>query len=301
VSLFVSSTSRLTEPSRSVISPLESPPTSPVTTSSTSSRPLTRTDIIRRKIDDLEAKLGATQSQLDSELRFVRNIAILKPFQATARAKLLNPVQAISRKIQTLRLEAARLECHRSVLQRDLDCEMRSLDQMQSVALEAAKRSLDRGSPAIPRMTISVHEGDTRSKTLSAGTFSRSWSNCSTTDSFRSAMEYPEEHSSSALSVSYPQLLDSPRPSLTLSSPIPPRTSNDSRSSFFEGSTSLPSSTGGSPREPSPSFSSGHDDTVEEAEAWDRTRCAQRVSLVRVPSTLSFNPRRDGAPNLIYH
>lgn len=259
-----------------------------MTASSTaSSRPPTRSGIVRRKVDELYAKLAATQSELANDLRIVRNIAILKPFQGVTRARLLPPVQSVARKVMSLRLDVARLNCHLSVLQRDLESEHRSLDEMQSIALQAAKQSLDREPRQIPRMTISRHGSDEQTtEILSTKSFARSWSNSSMAESFQSALEYPTddmEMEVTSPSVAASQLLDSPNLLLSSSS-TPYPTSNDSTVSVLQISASYSSSTG------SRKGTTLADEPTEEAEVWNKTRCAQRVSLIRVPSTLSFSP-----------
>lgn len=266
-------------------------PKTPLSASSVSSRRLTRSraGVILQKIDELQSKLDSTRSELDQDLRMVRNIAILKPFQRATRARLLHPVQHVARKIMLLRLEVMRLECHLSVLQRDLESEDRSLHQMQSVALEAAKQSLDRRSDRIPRMTISRPGTGEAADMLPSKAFSRSWSNSSTSESFRSALEYPEELDAS-LALTPSELFDPPSSNLSpCSTPYP--ASNESRSSVLERSASYSSSTGGSHKESTRTV----DELTEVAEPWNKTRCAQRVSLIRVPSTISFaHPRTDG-------
>lgn len=266
----------------------ESPPVTPMTASSTaSSRHPARAGIVRRKIDEIQIKLAATQSELGNDLRIVRNIAILKPFQRATRARLLQPVQSVARKVMSLRLEVARLNCHLSVLRRDLDSEHRCLDEMQNAALEAAKQSLDRETRQIPRMTISRHDSfDQATEIRSPKSFTRSWSNSSMAESFQSALEYPTddvEVEATSPSLSPSHLLDSPNLLLSYSS-TPYPTSNDSTVSVLQMSTSYSSSTGGMGKN-----MASNDEPTEEAEAWNKTRCAQRVSLIRVPSTLSFS------------
>ena len=262
--------------------------------SSAPSRPTTRSGIVRRKIADLREKLATAQLELENDLRVVRNIAILKPFQRVARARLLQPVQNVAQKVASLRLEVARLNCHISVLQWDLESEHRSLEEMQSVALEAAKKSLDRRPPQIPRMTLSRHDPDSHATgAVSPKSFTRSWSNSSIADSFRSALEYPMEETemeTALASLPPSQLFDSPGSPLSSSStPLP--ASNESTTSVLQRSTSF-SSSPGQPRNLSISTADA-DEPAEVAEVWNKTRCAQRVSLIRVPSTLSFSPAPD--------
>ncbi|KAJ3544942.1 hypothetical protein NMY22_g2621 [Coprinellus aureogranulatus] len=265
-----------------------SPPSTPLSALGTASpRGSTRASIVRTKIDELQAKLGATQIELWNDLRIVRNIAILKPFQRVTRARLLQPVQNVARRIMSLRLEVARLDCHLSVLQSDLELEIQSLEEMQLIALEVAKRSLDRETHPVPRMTISrapSKPDEQATEIHPPRALSRSWSSSSIADSFKSALDYPEQDLDVDTTSSCLEPSHNVDPTLPLSSsPATYPTSNYSTNSVLRSSPSCASSAGELRKDTS--FIS---EPQEEAEVWNRTRCAQRVSLIRVPSTLSF-------------
>lgn len=262
----------------------DAPPQTPSTPLNTTSfRPPSRTGVVQNKIEELRSRLAAARSQLDDDLRLVRNIAILKPFQKAARSRLLQPIQGVARKVALLRLEVMRYRCHIMVLTQDLESESRSMHQMQSIALEAAKQSLDRGADSIPRMTISTPGHDL---ICPQSPFAGSWSNSSECESFKSAVEDPEvpelDDTPPASSLALSQISDSR--SCTMFPSATHWTASSASRSSVERSASCSSSKGGSPQ----ISDSPRDDLAEEAEAWNMTRCAQRVSLIRVPSTLAF-------------
>jgi hypothetical protein len=118
-----------------------SSPTSP-TASLVSGFP-SRSAVVRGKIRELGDKLMAAQTQLDADMRFVRNIAILTPFQRTTRERLEASVQGIAKRITSIRFEIARLTCHREVLASDLRAAEQDWWRTKDIALRAATRALD--------------------------------------------------------------------------------------------------------------------------------------------------------------
>lgn len=272
-----------------------------------------RSHVIQSKIKDLESRITAAQSQLDSQMRFIRNVATLTPFQRSTRDRLLVAVQGTSRRIMQVRLDIAKLTCHRDVLSKDLAAEGRDWQQAKRIALKAATETLQsqRHEIGIPRMTISYHELD-NTRTSSALTSGRPSSHTpeSTGDSFHSALDFGPEWPSSDDIASSSFLSASHQYDST-----PKRRNSDSsrRYSFPDTHVEIPQrirsgtpsspghvSDGGSPRTSDEMRT--HErfytarETPEEAEEWNKTRCAQRVSLVRVPSGfLTRFDRRDAA------
>ncbi|EDR15667.1 sec7 domain belongs to guanine nucleotide exchange factors [Laccaria bicolor S238N-H82] len=263
----------------------------------------TRSDVIQFKIQELESRISASQSQLDSDMRCIRNIAILTPFQSATRAKLLVTVQGMAKRITQLRMSLAQLVCHHAVLSNDLVAENRSLSHSRELALHAARKTLQRQqSKDIPQMTLSLHDQYPLLRLPSSESLENSASRrpeSSVCDSFHSAIDFgPDWPSSEELLSS--NFLDTPR---VFGSPKPPPSS----SSFY--SQSAPSSfSHGQPAlcERSSSFDTNEtqvDDGQtsfyitrednEEAEAWNETRCAKRVSLVQVPSNIHISREYD--------
>ncbi|TFK30578.1 hypothetical protein FA15DRAFT_662569 [Coprinopsis marcescibilis] len=265
-------------------------------------RTLSRTDIIKQKVQELKKRQQEVQSQLDSETRFLRNVAILRPLQKATRNKLLSAVQAFvgSRRLTPLRIDSQRLACHIFVLIEDLEAEAKSLGAMKNEALNVAKQALEhRRHLAIPRMTISVPESDGFAEVVTPShRVSRSWSNSSVAESFHSALDFgsewlPDDGDNTSTSISHTPspFLDSPRPS-TSSSPsgvIQMGYRNGTHEQF-----SFSSLTGATHKEFVPQITAfGKEEEPEEAEPWNKTRAAKRVSLIRVPSSVTFTaPKR---------
>ncbi|KAJ7630641.1 hypothetical protein FB45DRAFT_916156 [Roridomyces roridus] len=244
-----------------------------------------RSHIIQSKVRDLDGRISAAQSQLDSDLRFVRNIGTLTPFQRATRERLHVAVQAIAKRITQVRIEMTKLLCHRHVLWNDSQAESRDWSEANRVALQAATETLQiRG----PRMTVSDLGGSSAEQDTQRSPGNKRSSSShrpdSTCDSFHSALEFSEDTISSDF----------------LSASIRVDTSSSPSSSTSTQSLPIPDS---SPSlNPGSSSSTSHErfftalENPEPAEEWDQTRCAQRVSLVRVPSDIRLSTTRFTTP-----
>ena len=98
-----------------------------------------RSQIIKSKVRDLESRISARQTQLDTDLRFVRNVAVLTPFQRATRDRLQNAVQTAARRVMQVRLEMEKLTCHRDVLSKDLCAEERDWHRTKKMALKIGR------------------------------------------------------------------------------------------------------------------------------------------------------------------
>ncbi|KAJ7597187.1 hypothetical protein C8J56DRAFT_311089 [Mycena floridula] len=241
----------------------DSTPPSPLLSSqSTASTSSSRSHAIQGKIRDLQVSMTEVQSRLDTELRLVRNIAILTPFQRSTRDRLLAVVQRIAKHVQQARLDIVKLTCHRDVLVKDLEAEGRHWHISKKIALKAATQTLEsqRKFISVPRITVppldpSGHRPEpTRESFHSALEFGPEWSN----DSDWQISESPIHIASSSM--------------VSLPGASSPRSSDELR--MHE------------------KFYTAHESMMDEqAEDWHKTRCAQRVSLVRMPSRFLGMPR----------
>lgn len=238
----------------------------------------TRTHDIRSKLKELDSKISSLQLQEESDMRLLRNVAILTPFQRATRERLRAVVLQTSRGIQTARLELAMRLCHREVLGNDLVAQEQEWCRTKKIALKAATDTLhNRSEPSISRMRpprMDEPATDTprglhhrRDSSLPPGS--------STTESFHSALDF-------SYSVGTP--VDVSRKDRTpTDSPSTPSPAQEI------DRTSPPES------EPSHDrFCTAVEGLDEEAEEWNKTRAAKRVSLVRMPSTLNVPLGRQG-------
>ncbi|KAF8078454.1 hypothetical protein FPV67DRAFT_1557780 [Lyophyllum atratum] len=267
-------------------------PSSATSAPSESSRLPSRAQIIQSKIEDIDSRIIAVQSQLDANMRFVRNIGNLTPFQKSTRDRLTAAVQNVAQRVVQVRLEITKLSCHRNVLANDLASEGRSWHRAKVIALRAATETLQSRHPITREPSFTSYHLDP------SPTHRPESSIC---ESFHSAMEFgpdwlPFEGASSSF-LGTGHLSDSPSPSRSPS--LNSHSLRDGRAESPRQSSILSSNfqrQAESPRTSSDvlsheKFYTALENPEEEAEEWDQTRCAQRVSLVRVPSDVQLKPR----------
>lgn len=284
-------------------------PVSPGGVSENSGFP-SRSQIVRGKIRDLESKISATESQLEADMRFVRNIAVLVPFQRYTRERLEAAVQGMAQRVTQVRLDMARLVCHRDVLANDLAMEAQEWRRTKQIALLVAMETLKSElGQSVPTMTISSAEepetGRASSSLLhgSAEELSLRRRASSLTGSFYSAVEEAMERSAGS-STENPiwrasqELLDTSR--VTELSLTPGTEEGHSAGYPFppvDGDVGSPERTHGGGHQ---KFYTALEAPEEQAEDWNKTRAAKRVSLVKLPSDLrisTFFGRQKRAPD----
>ncbi|KIM48047.1 hypothetical protein M413DRAFT_219231 [Hebeloma cylindrosporum] len=269
----------------------ESPPLSPNSFDSKFSRLPSRSHIIQAKIHDLDSKIMASQTQLDSDVRCVRNIAILTPFQKSTRSKLFSAVQGMAKRVALLRLELEKRKCYRTVLLSDLTSEGRTWHRSKQVALRAAKETLQiRRAHTIPAMTLSLlNDPPSSTDSQFPNTPSSQGRKSSISGSFHSAIDFGLDwHSTDDTNFlttrceSTTRSFSASTPSLQIS-----RHERDGPENLRR-SISVTSSANHIRSEPSKVYESDNvsQSDEEQAEEWNRTRCAHRVSLIRVPSDI---------------
>jgi hypothetical protein len=256
-------------------------------------RMTTRAEVVISKVKDLESKVNATQLQLQNELRIARNFAVLAPFQQTTRTRIRLAVEALARRVQMVRMDVAKMACHRDVLAADLVAEEEEREQLRTIALEAANEQL---LLSVPRMTLSVHY-DVPEETERRPSPAGSDTSASPAWSFRSATDYPDPTDDPTLVASKRDTsLTTPEAEAEQLSPSLPRKSEASlqpRPSFAASSRSglsqVSSNGDVNGQSAEQASGSGHGTVVteeeaeEQAEVWHATRAGRRVSLVELP------------------
>ncbi|CCM00934.1 uncharacterized protein FIBRA_02981 [Fibroporia radiculosa] len=302
-------------PQSSVMSP--SSPTSPKSELHQHSRRPSRSDIIRSKIHDLEERISLIRTQLDTDMRFVRNLAVLTPFQRSTRDRVQLAVQGAAKRIMQMRLEMEKLVCYRDVLSDDLLAEERDWAQTKRIAMRAATDQLalsrqhtqTRPEPQttwrldgleVPLSTSPKSIPRTTSMSMSTVGHDSSLGD----ESFHSAVSSVEWHDLSPGSAAFldsrgldeAHAFESPRtsPVIELSSapkgefPFPDVAGRgQARPLVAQASTdSTRSSANHDDEGGHEKFFTAAETTEEQAEEWDKTRAAKRVSLVRLPPDL---------------
>ncbi|PFH54626.1 hypothetical protein AMATHDRAFT_177 [Amanita thiersii Skay4041] len=244
-----------------------------------------RTLVVQSKVDELQKQIAIIQTQLDVDLRLVRNIARLTPFQKITRDRLQAALRDIAKRVSQFRLDLSKLHCYCDTLSRDLNSEMRSWGEAKKVALRAAKETImsythEKGFPS-PSAKLNGLYHPLPTRRISHG--STSSGHTSSSASFHSAIDFGLD-SLALRERSFLEPIDD--------SKFSPAMGRHDKG-FIQVSTAADDQTAllgvsASGRRQKLKMSQPILQHVEEAEVWDKTRCAQRVSLVRLPSDLQL-------------
>jgi len=238
-----------------------------------------RSQIVMKKIRELDTKITALQLRLDSDERHARNIAILTPFRKTTRSKLLTVVQNLAKPLMRMRLEMERLQCYRAVLLGDLVSESRLRIQPKQTTLRAATDPLRLRRPKTAPTMLQTYDDLGKQSSTPA-----SLSN-STSGSFHSAREsafdWPPEVAGDS------SLYNSPKPSFHKVAPA----AEHEDMLFGTPSSRSQKDLKDRPYRDSSSEIVSQGDDDEQAEDWNKTRVAKRVSLIHIPSDFTMSTR----------
>lgn len=271
-----------------------------------------RSKIILSKVQDLDSKISLARTQLDTDLRFVRNIGVLAPFQRSTRERLQAAVQTAARRIMQVRLDMEKLVCHRDVLSHDLLAEERDWKRTKKLALRAATLTIERQQQERPppRMTLSVYVDTSEPPRIPTpveipekrdSLIHRPPSSAG--ESFHSALEFgqdwlnytaSERQDSSSSGILGHGVTDSPN-----TTPVEKRGPSFSSGAEHRNTTTLTAENSTDTILMTPvdeqhdrfhheRFFTAPEPSEEQAEEWDKTRAAKRVSLVKVPSELKI-------------
>ncbi|KAF8761626.1 Pleckstrin homology domain [Rhizoctonia solani] len=222
-------------------------------------RMTTRAEVLLSKIKELEQNINSAQTLLQNELRIARNFAVLSPFQQATRNRIRLAVEALARRVQAVRMDIAKMACHRDVLAADLAAEEEEREQLRTIALAAAREQL--------LLTV-PHEAF-------------AWS-------FRSTTDYPDPNEDPTLMAKRDTSLTTPEMENEQLAPSPRKSeaSLQPRPSFAASVSSRSgiSSSGDINFTLAESGTAVAEETEEQAEVWHATRAGRRVSLVELPT-----------------
>ncbi len=241
----------------------------------------------------MEDRISATQAQLDAEMRYVRNLAVLAPFQRSTRERAQAAIINLSRNIRQLRLEIIRWTCHRDVLAADLGAEMN----------ERKHAMASRMQHDVPLMTISTtsisddpnsHNPAQAQLTIDVGEEGSGQRESSICESFHSALDFPSDWPASGRPSGSAGSTSGWTSEFSASLSVPGRKFSEAIQSSLSTTTNPPSHESRLSRsdvslrtEHSTDRNDLDEHSAEErAEDWDKTRAAKRVSLVSVPECL---------------
>ncbi|KAG8856324.1 hypothetical protein FRB96_006475 [Tulasnella sp. 330] len=116
-----------------------------------------RTLVLSSKLKELEGKIASAQSDLDVELRIACNLAVLTPFQASTRDRIVQTIPPLAKKIRVMRMDMAMFVCYRDVLYSDMIAEEREWNETIQVALRAGESFLKERAEATNGTLRSLH------------------------------------------------------------------------------------------------------------------------------------------------
>ncbi|GAA6003670.1 hypothetical protein JCM10207_003538 [Rhodosporidiobolus poonsookiae] len=129
-----------------------------------------RADLLRTKINELDAQVSRARRELQADLRLAKHLAILTPFRSSTREKVLTAIPPIEKRVRHARMHLAKLVCYREVLSRDLLVEDRETERL--VRKHSHRRTHSRRTSSIPRNRSPVPPapGSPRNSTSNGGT-----------------------------------------------------------------------------------------------------------------------------------
>ncbi|CAG8625567.1 25821_t:CDS:2, partial [Racocetra persica] len=79
-----------------------------------------RVNLVRAKIDELQGKISALTSQLQTDIRFRNNLFLMIPYKASTRDRILQVATSVASRLKHTCLELSRLVCYNEILEKDL-------------------------------------------------------------------------------------------------------------------------------------------------------------------------------------
>lgn len=246
--------------------------------SSEDDRAWERDQAMHSKIQELDQRASMIANQLKSNMTVARNVAALTPFQRSTRERLSAAITNLSRTIRFLRIEQQRVVCHRDVLVASLTAEKQERDEF----LFKPSDSNTLPDRTLPRMTFSDHE-----ETFMPGSYN-SYFRRPTEETLVQSARTSSDHASARLSSGLECAEGRSSEQLDVGNDI-----GDTSAHYASTSSPSISSTNGFDAQVFPVTQADIMPTSSviravdtQAEEWNKTRAAKRVSLVRLPSTL---------------
>ncbi|BGP25923.1 hypothetical protein JCM10295v2_004866 [Rhodotorula toruloides] len=109
----------------------------------------TRADLLRARINNLDAEIRSAKERLQADLRLAKHLAILTPFRSTTRERVLMAIPPIEKRVRHTRMHLAKLICYREVLSRDLLVEDREAERF--LRKHSLHRTHSRHTSSVPR------------------------------------------------------------------------------------------------------------------------------------------------------
>lgn len=255
-----------------------------------------RSKVLKSKIAEMKSKAEALEKEVNADSRHLRLFSILTPFQRSTRTRIQAAVNNLSMKVMQVRLELVKAKCYIDVLSADLETEDSEYSRSEASGSDALQSGLDSDVDAqLPSYETSMASDAPPEHPIG---------NSNHVIHFPRNTESPmpisiSDNSDTDTPPSSNPTFDSPEPTTT-SALFPQNAASDDALSISGSSlrdlvgapavrymTMPPASPEPDTEPPAELTSSRMSNAVdEEAEEWNCTRAAKRVSLVQLPARL---------------
>lgn len=135
----------------------------PASTETDSTQINGRADLIQAKMKDIDRLINSCAASLAAELRLARGLEVMIPLQAVTRQKIVQSATVVGKRLRQLMLERTKLDCFRTILERDLAVIMAPCDNSDDHICHAqwiGSQSLSDGSGTLRSQQSIDQNGD---------------------------------------------------------------------------------------------------------------------------------------------
>ncbi|KAG9293217.1 hypothetical protein G9A89_010588 [Geosiphon pyriformis] len=103
-----------------------------------------RPDVLQSKIEGLGSKIATLTSQLNTDVRFIKNLTVMIPYRATTRDRIITVATEVGKRIKQTCLELTRLLCYHEIMEKDLCQSVMEEEDYWSKRRSTSKSGYDR-------------------------------------------------------------------------------------------------------------------------------------------------------------
>ncbi|KAG0079319.1 hypothetical protein BGZ92_001112 [Podila epicladia] len=135
----------------------------PASTETDSAQINGRADLIKAKMKDIDKLINTCAASLAAELRLARGLEVMIPLQTVTRQKIVQSAAVVGRRLRHLMLERTKLDCFRTILERDLAVIVAPCDNPEEYTCHEqwiSSQSLSEGSSTLRSQRSIDRNGD---------------------------------------------------------------------------------------------------------------------------------------------
>ncbi|KAF9304816.1 hypothetical protein BGZ74_000481 [Mortierella antarctica] len=135
----------------------------PASTETDSAQINGRADLIKAKMKDIDKLINTCAASLAAELRLARSLEVMIPLQTVTRQKIVQSAAVVGKRLRHLMLERTKLDCFRTILERDLAVIMAPCDNPEGHICHdqwIGSQSLSEGSSTLRSQQSINRSGD---------------------------------------------------------------------------------------------------------------------------------------------